>query len=367
MKTADQPLAIDGVRHIRPEIRALQVYRLAAPAQGPDAVRLHQNEAPEDWPDAVKREVAERLVATPWHRYPSARADAVCEAIGQMQGTAPSTIAATSGSNEALWAAYAAFAAGGTVVMPSPTYSMAKTLAVAAGARVVEVPLGERFALDPEAVLRVAHARRAELIYLASPNNPSGNVFSREAVLAIIAGAPGAVIVDEAYWEFTSSSYLDTLDRCGHVVLVRTFSKAMGGAGLRVGWLTAQPPVIAELMKTIPPYSLNVLAQAAAPVLVAHRDLAVSRVRMIGAERERVGRALQGLGMTVYPSETNFVLFEPGRAPAVVWQALAERGVLIRNVSGSPRLGACLRVSIGTPADNDRFLTALAHLRGAGQ
>lgn len=357
-----------GVRYIRPEIRAMQAYRLppGPAAQAGTAIRLHQNEAPDDWPEAVKREIAERVVAAPWHRYPSARANDACAAIAGMQGTDASMVAATAGSNEALWAAFAACASGGTVVMPSPTYSMAKTLAVAAGAKVVEVPLGERFALDTPAVLRAAHARRAELIYLASPNNPTGNAFDRDAVLAVIAGAPGAVLVDEAYWEFASCTLLDTVDRWSHVIVVRTFSKAMGGAGLRIGWLTAQEAVIGELAKVIPPYSLNVFAQTAVPVLVARRDLAAARVTTIVAERERVARALRALGMTVHASETNFLLFEPGRSPADVWQALAERGVLVRNVSASPRLRACLRVSIGTPAENDRLIAALAPQAAGG-
>jgi histidinol-phosphate aminotransferase len=329
-----------------------------------EVVRLHQNEAPEDWPEQVKLDVAERLVAAAWHRYPPARADAACEAIARLQGTPPSMIAATAGSNEALWAVFAACAAGGTVVTPSPTYSMARTLATAAGARVVDVPLADGFALDPDAMLRAAHARRAELVYLASPNNPTGNALDRDAVRAVIAGAPGAVMVDEAYWEFASGSWLDALDRHGRLIIVRTFSKAMGGAGLRVGWLTAQPPVIAELIKVIPPYSLNVLAQAAVPALVAHRHLAAARVRVIVTERARMAAAMRGLGMTVYPSETNFLLFEPGGSPTDAWRALAERGVLVRDVSGVPRLRACLRVSVGAPVDNDRFLAALAAYAG---
>jgi histidinol-phosphate aminotransferase len=354
------------VPFVRPEIRAIRAYRLKQPS---GAIRLHQNEAPGDWPDAVKREVVEGLLAVPWHRYPHARADAVCDALGQMQGTPRSMIAATAGSNEALWATFAAAAAGGTVVMPNPTYSMARTLALAAGARVVEVPLGPGFALDAGAVLRAAHVHRAEAIYLASPNNPTGNVLEREAVGTVLAGAPGAVVLDEAYWEFTGATWLDAARSHAHVMLVRTFSKAMAGAGLRVGWITAQEHVIAELLKVLPPYSLNVFAQVATPVLVAHRRIAEERVCMIAAERARVAGGLRALGASVFASETNFLLFESGFAPAAVWERLAELGVLVRDVSSAPRLSGCLRVSIGAPDDNDRFLTAmaatLAGLRGA--
>jgi histidinol-phosphate aminotransferase len=274
-------------------------------------------------------------------------------------------VVATAGSNEALWALFAAFAARGTVVLATPTYSMARTLATVAGARVVEVPLGAGFTLDAGAVLRAAHAHRAELIYLVSPNNPTGNLLAPDAVREVIAGAPGAVAIDEAYWEFASVSHLDAVARWPHVVIVRTFSKAMGGAGLRVGWITAPAEIAAELQKVLPPYSLNVFAQVAVPVLVAHRDVARARVAAVVEERTRVARALAALGLVVYPSETNFLLFEPGRPPAEVWQALARRGVLVRDVSRVAGLEACLRVSIGRPADNERFLEALRAVLGS--
>lgn len=362
MTIADAVGLTEGARLVRPEIRALRAYHLAPPpgAPAPAAmVRLHQNEAPEDWPEPIKREVAERLAAAPWQHYPSARADELCRAIAEMQGTPVAMVAATAGSNAAVWATCAAFAARGTAVFAVPTYSMARTLAIAAGARVVEVPLGPDFALDADAVLRAAHAYGAELIYLASPNNPTGNAFAPEALEAVIAGAPGAVVIDEAYWEFARGSCLDTIRRAPHAVLLRTFSKAMAGAALRLGWITAHESVIAELHKVLAPYSLSLPAQIAGPILVAHRDVARSRVRAIVAERERVAQALRTRGMRVYPSETNFLLFEPGHRPADLWRALALRGVLVRDVSATPRLAACLRVSVGAVAHNDRFLAAL--------
>jgi histidinol-phosphate aminotransferase len=357
----------EGARLVRPEIRALRAYQLAPPAGAPPAeamVRLHQNEAPEDWPEPIKREVAERLTGAPWHHYPSARADELCRAIAGMQEVPVAMVAATAGSNAAVWATCSAFAARGTAIFATPTYSMARTLAIAAGARVVEVPLGSDFALDADAVLRAAHVHRAELIYLASPNNPTGNAFAPEAVEAVVAGAPGAVVIDEAYWEFARASGLDAVRRAPQAVLLRTFSKAMASAGLRIGWITAHETVIAELNKVLAPYSLGLPAQIAGPVLVAHRDVARARVSAIVAERERVAQSLRARGLRVYPSETNFLLFEPGRRPADVWRALALRGVLVRDVSGTPRLAACLRVSIGAPAHNDRFLGALAEATG---
>jgi histidinol-phosphate aminotransferase len=214
-------------------------------------------------------------------------------------------------------------------------------------------------------VLRAAHVHQADAIYLACPNNPTGNAFSRDAVEAVIAGAPGAVILDEAYWEFAGATWLQAVARTPHLLLVRTFSKAMAGAGLRVGWITAQAAVAAELHKVLPPYSLNVFAQVAVPVLVAHREVAASRVNMILTERDRVSARLASMGLRVYPSATSFLLFEPAGPPAEVWQRLADRGVLVRDVSAAPQLNACLRVSIGMPGDNDRFLAALEDvLRG---
>ncbi|MBM3469833.1 MAG: histidinol-phosphate aminotransferase family protein [Armatimonadetes bacterium] len=356
-----------GVACVRPEIRNLHAYGLvtqAVPAGKP--VRLHQNEAPDDWPEDLKREIANRLATLPWHRYPAARADAVCAALGRMQGTPPEMVAATAGSNEALGAAFAAFAAGGTVVMTSPTYSMAAILAVASGARVAQVPLGPGFELDAGAVLRAARAHRAGAIYLASPNNPTGNALAPDAVAAVMDDAPCAVVLDEAYWEFAKTSWLESVHAHPHLLVVRTFSKALAGAGLRVGWITAQAPLVAELLKVLPPYNVNVFAQVAVPVLAARRDVAASRVRAIVAERDRIGRALLAMGARVYPSETNFLLFEPGRPPGEVHRGLAGLGILVRDVSAAPGLAACLRVSIGTRADNDRFLGALADVLKGG-
>jgi histidinol-phosphate aminotransferase len=346
---------------IRPAIRAMGAYRLRqSPATSVDPVRLHQNEAPADWPDAVKREIADRLLTVPWHRYPSARADGVRQALSGLQGTPADMIAATSGSNEALWATFAAFAGGGTVVMPSPTYSMARPLAIAAGARVVDVPLAPGFALDAPATLRAAHAHGAEVIYLATPNNPTGNAFDADAVEMVLAGAPGGVAIDEAYWEFASRPWIGAVVRHANVVIIRTFSKAMAGAGLRLGWLTAQPPLIAEFVKVLPPYNLNVFAQVAIPILVAHREIAAARIGAIAAERERIAAAMAARGVRVYPSETNFLLFSlEGMNASEVWERIAARGVLVRDVSSVTGLAGCLRVSIGERADNDRFLNAL--------
>ncbi|MDR7418578.1 MAG: histidinol-phosphate transaminase [Armatimonadota bacterium] len=366
MNAVDQPTANAARLTVRPEVRALRAYGLpAGPRAAAGAVRLHQNEAPEDWPEVVKQEVAAILLSRPWHQYPGMHAGAVADAIATLQGTPAPMIAPTSGSNDALRAVFAACAAGGTVVMPSPTYSMAKPLAVVAGARVVEVPLRPEFVLDVAALLAAAHAHRAEAIYLACPNNPTGNAFPRAAVQAVIDGAPGAVVLDEAYWEFARETWLEAVSRHPHVVLIRTFSKAMGAAGLRLGWITAQPAVIEELAKVIPPYSLNIFVQAAAPVLVAHRDIAATRVAVVVAERDRMAAALAAMGCRVYPSETNFLLFEPGYPPTVVWEGLAARGVLVRDVSAAPSLGTCLRVSVGSRRANDRFLEALASVREA--
>lgn len=356
-----------GVAHVRPDVRALHAYRLPAPAVTEDElVRLDQNEAPDDWTEDLKREITDRLATLPWHRYPAARAQAVCEALGRMQGTPAAMIAATAGSNEALAAAFAALSARGTVVMPSPTYSMAKILAIGIGARVIEVALGPKFALDADALLRAARVHRAEAIYMASPNNPTGGALAPEAVAEVIDGAPGAVVLDEAYWEFAKISWLESVHAHPHLVVVRTFSKALAGAGLRVGWITAQAPLVAELLKVLPPYNLNVFAQVAVPVLAARRDVAARRVRAIVTERDRVGRALLAMSARVYPSETNFLLFEPGRPPWEVHRRLAERGVLVRDVSAASGLAACLRVSIGSSADNNRFLETLAEVLKEG-
>ncbi len=338
----------------RAEVAALRAYRIAQP----EAVKLNQNESPLDWPPELKAEVLRRLAARPWNRYPSVDAEALRAALAESSGVAPEMVAVANGSNEAILSLVEAFASGGAVATTAPGYSMAAPLAVVGGATVVAVPLRDDFALDVAAMTRAA--ARAEMVFLASPNNPTGNAFERAAVEAVLGAARGLVVVDEAYAGFARDSFLPDLPAHPNLAVVRTFSKAFALAGARVGWINANAPVIAAVQKTVPPFTLDLFAQEAALAALEHRGLLAARLGGIVAERERMRAAMARLpGIVPYRSDANFILFRTAVPPAALFDRLLRRGVLVRDVSSYPMLEHCLRVTVGTPDDNDRFLRAL--------
>lgn len=351
----------------RPEVAALPLYRVAQHAP----VRLNRNESPADWPADLKRVVLERVAARAWHRYPEADAAEVRAALARLEGVDPEMILATNGSNEAILGGLLAFAAGGAVVFPVPGYSMVRALAASAGARLVEVPLRPDFALDPAAVLAAAgqatSGETAPVVFLASPNNPTGNAFSPEAVEAVVRAAPGLVVVDEAYAAFAGRTHRPLLDRYPHVALLRTASKAFALAGARIGWIVADPEVIGAVRRALPPYTLNVFSLEAARAAAERPDLVAERVRTVVAERERLAGALREVpGVTVFPSDANFLLFRTSLPAPEVAARLLAHGVLVRDVSAWPALAGCLRVSVGQPEEDDRFVAALRRVLEEG-
>lgn len=341
----------------RPELAEVGAYAVRRDAP----VRLNQNESPLDWPAELKAEVLRRVARAAWNRYPQAQADVLRRALADAHGLAPEMIALTNGSDEAILGLVEAFASGRAVVLPVPTYSMAEPLAVAGGARVVAVPLRPDFSLDAEAVIRQSRQAGAGLVFLVSPNNPTGNTFASGEVEAVVREAAGLVVVDEAYADFAAGSWLPSVPGRAALAVVRTFSKAFALAGGRVGWIAAAPEVVAALRTVLPPYNLDVFAQEAALVALEHRAFFRAQAAAVVAERRRLGEAMAALdGVTVFPSQTNFLLFSAAGLPAgALFRRLLARGVLVRDVSGAPLLAGCLRVTVGTAEENARFLEAL--------
>jgi len=339
----------------RPALRGLRPYGVRQDAP----VKLNQNESPTDWPAELKAEVLARVAARPWHRYPASDGT-LRAALAQAAGVTPEMVAVTNGSNEAILAVVETYATGRAVVLTAPGYSMSAPLAAVGGAEVRQVLLREDFSLDVPSVLRELAASDAAVVYLASPNNPTGNAFARTDIEAILEAARGMVVVDEAYAHFAGDSFLPDLRRYPNLVVLRTFSKAFALAGARIGWIVARDDIVAAIRAALPPYNLNVFAQEAALLMLAHTDLVAGRVRAIVAERERVRAALARVdGIIVYPSQTNFLLLRTPLPAADLAGRLLRRGVLVRDVSSQPMLAGCLRVTIGSAAENDRFLEAL--------
>jgi histidinol-phosphate aminotransferase len=203
---------------------------------------------------------------------------------------------------------------------------------------------------------------RPALVFLANPNNPTGNRFDTEAMRAVVEAAPGLVVIDEAYYPFTDGDYLEWLDRYEHLAVMRTVSK-LGLAGLRLGLLAGNPAWLDEIDKTRLPYNINVLTQASAQFALAHAEVLAEQARLIRQERAQLYRALTAMpSLKVYPSEANFILFRAPKGRAgEVFASLKSQGVLIKNLDGShAQLADCLRVTVGTAAENQAFLRALA-------
>jgi histidinol-phosphate aminotransferase len=231
--------------------------------------------------------------------------------------------------------------------------------ALYAGMRFVGVPLAPGFGLDVEAMLAAIARERPALVFLAYPNNPTGNLFATADIERILAAAPGLVVVDEAYHAFAERSFLSRVDEFPNLLVLRTVSK-IGMAGLRLGYAVAAPAWTTELNKVRQPYNLNALTQAVAPVLLAEKALLDEQAACLRGERARLEVALGGLpGVTVHPTQANFVL---ARVPdATRWfEALKAARILVKNLHGwHPLLEQCLRITVGTPQENDALLAAL--------
>ncbi len=348
---------------VREEVLAMKAYPVAF-AHG--LVKLDAMENPYRLPPDLARAMGEILAQVPVNRYPDPAAPALRERLREAMGIPPAlAILLGNGSDEVIQILTTALARpGATVLAPEPSFVMYRMSAAAAGMRYVGVPLLADFALDERAMLAAIEAHDPALIWIAYPNNPTGNLFPRESILRIVAAARGLVAVDEAYYAFSGGASL--LDEVGHhpnLVLVRTVSK-LGLAGLRLGLAAGPGEWIDELEKLRPPYNVNVLTAAAAEFLLAHGAVFEQQTRALVAERARLEAGLDRLGVRRFESAANFVLARVPDAPAA-FEGLRTRGILVRNFHGSdPLLAHCLRLTVGTPDENAKLLGALASVLG---
>lgn len=351
---------------IKPSVRAEPAYALAALQA---RHKLNQNESPYDLPDALKREIVERAAAAPWPRYPEFIPQRLLERLASWYQWPADGILAGNGSNELIQATLAVTVRPGDVVVaPAPTFSLYRLLTSVNGGRYLPVPLGPDFTYDVDTIIRAAVNERARVVVLNSPNNPTGSVLPPGAVERIVAETGALVLCDEAYVDFGGESAMPALASSDRVVILRTFSKALGMAGLRFGVALAHPPVAREIAKAKLPYNVNLFTLTAAEVALDHIEVRKELVSRIIATRERTWPRLAAIpGITVYPSAANFVLLRFEQAdPKVVFRRLYEEdGILVRDVSNVPGLEGCLRISIGTDADMDAVIAALGRITGA--
>jgi histidinol-phosphate aminotransferase len=352
---------VEGLALIKPAVRAQAGYTLSAPAA---PRKLNQNESPWDVPPALKREILAAAEAAPWQRYPEFAPPELLAALADRYGWMPEGILVGNGSNELIQATLTTtLEPGDVVVAPSPTFSLYRLLSGVLGGRYRPVPLGRRFAYDVDALIDAAVRERARVVVLNSPNNPTGSALPEGAVARVLEETGALVVCDEAYQEFGGPTALPLLRTSSRLVVLRTFSKALGLAGLRFGLALAHPSVAREIAKAKLPYNVNVVTLAAAAAALRHGEALAERTRTIVEQRARLVARLSALSaLDVFPSAANFVLIRCRRHPAreVFRRLLDEHGILVRDVSGTSELAQCLRISVGTAEDVDAVADALA-------
>ncbi len=345
---------------IRPDVEALPAYRFKALDA---AVKLDQNESPWDLPEPLRSRALERVARAELHRYPAMHADGVAERIAEFERWPVEGVVVTNGSNVLIQAIVIAAGLGRRVLSVAPSFSLYALQARLLNAELREVPLAAGFALPLEALLSEL-AQGDGVHFLAAPMAPTGNAVSAEDVWTLArAGANGwLTVIDEAYGPFADSDFSGVVRDVPNAVSLRTFSKAFAMGGVRLGYALAAPDLAVHLRKAVLPFTVSALQAALVETVLEDPAYVRSRVDLIVAERERVGAALRDLpGIEVFPSVTNFLLVRVGDA-AALHSALLARGIVVRRQDNLPGLAGCLRVSIGTPDENDALVAALTAL-----
>lgn len=342
---------------LRPDLESLSAY-MAPQIEAP--VRLNTNECPYPLPEAFAGDLAEAVARIRFHRYPDREATGLRKALAEHSGHPFEGLWAANGSNEIIQHLCLAYGGPGRrVLLFEPTYSLHRLIPRMVGMEVVTGRLGEGFRLGREALDAVREHRPA-VVFVCSPNNPTGNAQGADLVAPLCRATDGLVVVDEAYGEFGGQTAQPLLAEHDNLAVIRTFSKAFSMAAARLGYCLTSPAIAEEIPKVRLPYHLSSLTQAAGEVALRHVPEARDLLDRIRKQRDRILEALAAAaGVEPFPSDANFVLFRSAADAGALWQALLDRGVLVRDVSSYPGLERCLRVTAGTPQETDAFLAAL--------
>lgn len=351
---------------VRPEILEAAPYRVAD-ARG--LIKLDAMEAPAGLPEALQSAWQARVASVDWHRYPDGEAAALKRALRDRFGIDDGLdLILGNGSDELIQMLTLALARpGASMLTPAPGFAIYHAAARTAGMACQVLPLDPAdFSLDREATLAAIARHRPALVFIASPNNPTGNRFPRELLQAIAEATPGLVVIDEAYFPHAEGDCLAMAGRPSNLAVMRTLSKA-GMAGLRLGWLVADPAWIDALERIRMPYNINAFTQAAAEFALVHYEWWQAQADAIRRRREAAASELAGVaGVTVWPSEANFLLVRVADAPAA-HAALREGGVLVKCLDGQhPALRGCLRLTIGSEAETETMVDLLRRHLAAG-
>ena len=349
---------------IKPAVRALRAYTLA-PHRA--SLKLNQNENPWDAPARIKDEVLRRLAERKWSQYTDFVPTSLVERLAEFSSWKPDGIIAGNGSNELIQASLmVTIAAGKRVLISEPTFLLYQQIATVLGGEIESVPLTYGLQYDSEALLKTVEALQPDVTIICSPNNPTGCAIDDDALRALLTISRGLVVVDEAYHEFAGHTVVPLLHDHQNLVVLRTFSKAMAYAALRLGYLLASPELTTEIRKAVLPYSVNLLAQIAAEVAMDNYEVELRPlVEQIIAERDRLFDELSKIkGLTPVRSKGNFMVVKSNGDPKRIFTELLARDILIRDVSGYPMLSEYFRFSVGTPEQNDYVLKAIREICG---
>lgn len=354
---------MNSVRASAPQLADVTPYD---PKYLPAEAYLSANENPSDVAAEIRQEVKRELNKVQFNRYPDPLANELRDMIAEANGLDRDQVLMGNGGDELLFNIALCWGGPGRkfLNMP-PTFSVYENNAQLTNTEVVNIPRRDDYSIDEEAVLARVAEGDIDYVIVTSPNNPTGDLASDAFVLKLLEATDALVLVDEAYFEFSRGTMRPYLAQHKNLLILRTFSKAFSLAGVRMGYLLGNAEVIREFLKVRQPYSVDSVSQAIARVVYRNRAKFEHGIMQIIDERTRVYQALCEIdGVTAYPSHANYILFHVEGAD-VVWQKLYDQGILVRDFSHAPLMEMCLRVSIGSPEENDRFLNALREIIAA--
>jgi histidinol-phosphate aminotransferase len=341
---------------IRQEILGQEGYTIENPCR----IKMDAMENPFTLPSSLRDELFGQMNKVALNRYPAPGAPLVRQKFARYFDVEPERVMVGNGSDELIQILCTALAfSDPSIMIPVPTFAMYRIIALNAGHKVMEVPLDQAFDLDTDAMLEKISGNAPALLFISYPNNPTGNCFSEGRIEALIAGSRGIVVVDEAYSIFSGKSLMPLLEKYDNLVILKTLSKA-GLAAMRIGFMLGSVPLIRELDKVRLPYNVNSLSQVAATFFIEQSKVFLDQAAEVVRERSILYGALQKMpGITPYPSEANFILFKCDSDTDQAFGKLVKQGVLIKNMGSSGILKNCMRVTVGSPAENKEFLDAL--------
>jgi len=352
----------DLKNRLNPALERIATYQVEGGQQA--EVKLNQNESPFDVPMWLKEEIIGEFIREPWNRYPDILPYRGMKAYAGFLGISPDSVMMSNGSNEMLYTIFlAVLGSGRKVLIPDPSFSLYEKIALLLQSQIVSVPMHSSLDFDTDAILRAARDENVDFIVLSTPNNPTGKSLSLDEVRLIASSTDAIVLVDEAYIEFSRQhSALELIDELPNLVVLRTMSKALALAGIRIGFAIANPLLMAELAKPKIPFASGRLAEITLMHVLANYSLVSDAVSFILREREKLYRELLAIdGVEPFLSDTNFLVIRV-RDAGTVFRALSSEGILVRNVSGYHLMENCLRFNVGLIEENQRLITKLRSL-----